>query len=60
MYPLMSNFVQVPTSESNVWIIGKCVVDWANDLIHALHIGLAGVELGIDEEDPLHHLPVSL
>lgn len=37
------------TSEGHVWIIGKCVVDWPNDFIHALHVGLARVELGIDE-----------
>lgn len=60
MHSLMSNSAQVLTSESNVWIIGKSVIDWPNNLIHALHIGLARIELGIDKQDPLHHLPVSL
>lgn len=39
---------------------GEGVVDGAHDLVHALDVGDPRVELGVDEEDPLHHLPVSL
>lgn len=41
-------------------VCGKGVVDGPHNLIHALHVGDAGVELGVDEQDALHHLPVSL
>lgn len=41
-----------------IGVSGKSVVEGAHDLIHALHISDARVELGIDEQDPFHHLPV--
>lgn len=43
-----------------VGIRGKGVVEGPHDLVHALHVGNARVELGIDEQDALHHLPVGL
>lgn len=49
-----------PTFPLAVGVRGKSVVDWPNDLIHALDISDPRVEFGIDEEDPLHHLPVCL
>ena len=39
---------------------GEDVVDGADDLVHALDVSLAGVELGVEEEDPLDDLPVRL
>ena len=36
------------------------VVDGPDDLVHALNVALSGVELGVDEQDPLDHLPVRL
>lgn len=41
-----------------VRVSGKRIVEGPHDFIHALHISDARVELGIDEQDPLHHLPV--
>ena len=46
------------TSPLAVGVGGKGVVEGPHDLIHALHVSDAGVELGVDEQDPLHHLPV--
>lgn len=43
-----------------VGVGGEGVVEGPHDLIHALHVRDARVELGVDEEDPLHHLPVGL
>lgn len=42
-----------------VRVCSKGVVKRPHDFIHALDIGYARVQLGIDEQDPLHHLPVS-
>ena len=39
---------------------GEDVVDGPDDLVHALDVALPGVELGVDEEDPLDDLPVRL
>lgn len=43
-----------------VGVSGKGIVEGSHDLIHALHVSDARVELGIDEQDALHHLPVGL
>lgn len=48
----------LPTFPHAVRVCGKGVVNWPNNLIHSLHVGDPGVEFGVDEEDPLHHLPV--
>lgn len=50
----------IPTFPQVVWVRGEGVVDGAYNLIHALDVGDAWVELGVDEENALHHLPVSL
>lgn len=42
-----------------VRVCSKGVVKRPHDFIHALDIGYPGVQLGIDEQDPLHHFPVS-
>ena len=39
---------------------GEYVVNGTDDLVHALDVALPGVELGVDEEDPLDDLPVRL
>lgn len=36
------------------------VVDGPDDLVHALYVALARVQLRVDEQHPLHHLPVRL
>lgn len=41
-----------------IGVCGKVVVNWSNNLIHALYVGYPRVEFGIDKEDPLHHLPM--
>lgn len=43
-----------------VGVGGKGIIEGPHDLIHALYISNARVELGIDEQDALHHLPVGL
>lgn len=43
-----------------VRVCRKGVVNRPHNLIHALHVGDPGVEFGVDEEDPLDHLPVRL
>lgn len=43
-----------------VGVSGKGIVEGPHDLIHALHVSDARVELGIDEQDTLHHLPMGL
>lgn len=43
-----------------VGVGGEGVVDGPHQLVHALHVGQTRVQLGVDEEDPLHHLPVGL
>lgn len=43
-----------------VGVSGKGIVEGPHDFIHALHVSNARVELGVDEQDPLHHLPVGL
>lgn len=48
------------TSEVYVWVIGKGVIYRTDDFIHALNVGLAWVEFGVDKQDSFHHLPVSL
>lgn len=42
-----------------VRICGKGVVKRPHDFIHPLNIGYPRVQLGIDEQDSLHHFPVS-
>lgn len=49
-----------PTFPLVVGVGGKGVVDRAHHLVHALHVGDARVELSVDEQDALHHLPVGL
>lgn len=49
-----------PTFPLTVWVRGKRVVNGSYDLVHALHVGYARVEFGVDEQDALHHLPVRL
>ena len=39
---------------------GEHVVDGAHDLVHALHVALPRVQLGVEEQDPFHHFPVGL
>lgn len=43
-----------------VGVGGEGVVNGPDDLVHALHVGDARVQLGVDEQDSLHHLPVRL
>ena len=47
-----------PTFPFIVWVCGECIINWPDDLVHALNVGDAGVELGVDEEDAFDHLPV--
>jgi hypothetical protein len=48
------------TSEVDVGVAGEGVVDGADDFVHPLDVALAGVELGVEEEDALDDLPVGL
>ena len=48
------------TSPAHIRVGGERVVDGANDLVHALDVALAGVQLGVEEEDALDDLPVRL
>lgn len=43
-----------------VWVGSEGVVNRPDDLVHALYVGDARVQLGVDEQDSLHHLPVRL
>ena len=46
---------KIPTP---VRIGGESVVNGSDDFIHALNVALAGVELGVKKEDPLHDFPM--
>jgi len=48
------------TSPVQVWIWGEGVIQGSNYFVHSLHVSRARVELRVDEEDTLHHLPVRL
>lgn len=41
-------------------VVGQNIIDRPNDLVHALHIALAGIELGEDEQYPSDNLPMIL
>lgn len=43
-----------------VGVGGEGVVNRPHDLVHALYVSDARVQLGVDEQDSLHHLPVRL
>lgn len=52
--------IAILTSILLIRVYSECVVYGANDLVHALHVALAGVQLGVEEQHALDHLPVSL
>ena len=55
---LIQNCYFVPTFPFIIWVCGKSIIDWPDNLIHALNVSDARVEFGVDEEDALNHLPV--
>lgn len=42
------------------WVVRKHIVERSHDIVHSLHVPNPGVQLGVDEEQPLYHIPVVL
>lgn len=48
------------TSKLFIGVDGKCMVYGAYNFVHALHVALARVELGVEEQHTFYYLPVRL